>query len=377
MKYKILITGGAGFIGSHLSDLLIKKGHNVVLFDNLDPQVHPKGKKPDYLNPAADFVKGDVRDYDSLKRLILQQNFDVIIHNAATVGIGQSNYEIKKFIETNALGTANILDILVNNRDKFTLKKLIIPGSNTSYGEGLYKCNECDETFHPNIRDENYINTHKWKIVCPRCKEDSSPIPTPETTELKCNSIYALSKRDQESYAMFIGKMYNIPVVVIRYFNVYGPRQSLNNPYTGVTAIFMSRLKNNNIPVVYEDGEQTRDFISVYDVAEANLAAIINSAADFQVFNVGSGRSVTIRELAELLAKLYDSDIKPNISYKFRKGDIRHCVADNSKIRQVLGWEPKIDLEDGLKKVIEWSKNVESEDRFDEAAEELKRKGLS
>ncbi len=362
---RILVLGGAGLIGSHVTDLLVSKGHDVIIYDNLDTQVH--NGKPKYLNPRAKFILGDVRYYDILRQTILEYGIEVIIHNAASVGIGQSNYEITKFVETNTLGIANILDILVNNETK--VRKLIIPSSNTCYGEGLYMCGGCDKSFHPDVR------VSEGKIQCSSCKGTSVfPIKTPEETKLKCNSIYSLTKRDQEAYALHIGKMYDIPVVILRYFNVYGARQSLSNPYTGVAAIFMSRVRNGKPPIIYEDGLQTRDFISVHDVARANYLAMTISEADGQIFNVGSGKATSILRLAEIIAG--DLTISPKITNKFRKGDIRHCTADITKIQHVLGWKPEVKLEDGLNEVMEWSKTVEAEDNFKQATNELKKRGL-
>lgn len=367
---KILVTGGAGFIGSFIADELVKKGHSVVIFDNLEEQVH-LGKMPQYLNKNAEFIKGDVSNRDALKNAI--KDVDAIIHEAAAVGVGQSMYQIQKYVNANNLGTAVLLDILAN--EEHDVKKLIVAGSMSSYGEGSYECEKCG-TVEPGLRAEQQMMQKDWEIHCPKCNSHAKPVPTKEAKKQDANSIYSLTKKDQEQMCMIVGKAYGIPTVALRYFNVYGPRQSLSNPYTGVAAIFMSRIKNNNQPIVYEDGMQTRDFVSVHDVADANLLAMEKSAADYEIFNVGSGNPITIKNVADMLAKLYGKDIHPNITHKFRKGDVRHCFADISKIRRMLGFSPKISFEKGMKELIEWSKHAESIDKFEIASEELKKHGL-
>ncbi len=366
---KVLVTGGAGFIGSHLVDALIEQGHEVTILDNLCEQVH-NGKKPDYLNVHARFVEGNVADYETVKSAVLDADF--VFHKAAAVGIGQSNYEIKRFVESNVLGTANLLHALAN--EKHNVKKFVVPGSNTSYGEGLYKCKNCG-IFHPGIRTEEDVK-RGFEMRCPKCNSNAKPVPTPETTELYCNSIYSMTKRDQEEMALFIGKAYGIPCTILRYFNVFGPRQSLSNPYTGVSAIFTSRIKNNNAPTVYEDGLQTRDFVSVHDVVQANLLAMKTSASDNEIFNIGTGKPTTVIELASTLIRLLKANLKPELTEKFRKGDIRHCIASNAKANKKLGWQPKVSLEAGLRELIEWSAGVEAKDDFEKATRELKEKKL-
>jgi dTDP-L-rhamnose 4-epimerase len=367
---KVLVTGGAGFIGSFIVDKLVSEGHEVRIFDNLDEQVH-SGKKPDYLNKKAEFVKGDVTDYKKFSKVI--SDVDVVFHEAAAVGVGQSMYQVKHYVNVNTLGTANLLDILVNQ--KHDVKKVIVAASMSSYGEGAYSCENCG-IVRPDLRPEEQMEAKDWEPKCPKCKSELKPIGTAENQRQICNSIYAITKKDQEDMLMNIGKTYGIPCVALRYFNVYGPRQSLSNPYTGVAAIFLSRIKNNNAPVVYEDGNQTRDFISVHDIADANIECMKNSNADYNVFNVGTGIPLKIKGIAETLAKLLDVDVKPLVTNKFRKGDIRHCYADISKIKSKLGWHPKVSFEEGMKELIEWSKKVKAEDKFQEAASQLKEKGL-
>lgn len=364
----ILVTGGAGFIGSFIVDELVKRGHDVMVFDNLDSQVHPNSKLPEYFNKKARFIEGDVRDYDILKKAVLDT--DIIFHEASSIGVGQSQYEIKKYIDVNIGGIANLLNILVN--EKHRVKKLLVAASMSSYGEGKYECNRCG-IVRPELRTEDSVD---WEPKCQNCKDNIKPVPTDEDARQNCNSIYALTKKTQEDMCLMIGKTYGIPTVSLRYFNVYGPRQSLSNPYTGVAAIFMSRIKNNHRPVIYEDGLQTRDFISVHDVVMANIMAMESPEADYKIFNVGTGKPLTIRSIAETLAKLYGKDIKPDITNKFRKGDVRHCYADISNIKKSIGWEPKVSFEDGMRELIEWSKTAEAVDKFEEAVAELKEKGL-
>ena len=368
---RILITGGAGFIGSFTVDKLVRMGHSVRIFDNLDPQVHPAGRPPNYINKGAEFKKGDVRDYNALKRSI--KDVDVVFHFAACVGVGQSQYLIKKYTDVTIGGTANLLDILVNTKNK--VKKVIVAASMSSYGEGLYKCGACGK-IRPALRPEGQLKKKRWEPVCPCCGKPLKAAATGEGEEQQCNSIYAITKKAQEDMVLNIAGAYKIPAVGLRYFNVYGPRQTLSNPYTGVCAIFLSRIKNDHPPVVYEDGLQTRDFISVHDIVEANILAMSRKEADYQVFNVGSGSPISIKAIAEILIALYGKSLKPKITNQYRKGDIRHCFADISKIRKLLNFAPKIDFEDGMRELIEWSRTQSAQDGFETARRELQDKGL-
>ncbi|HPP67238.1 MAG TPA: SDR family NAD(P)-dependent oxidoreductase, partial [bacterium] len=272
---KVLVTGGAGFIGSHLCDALIEKGYKVIVFDNLDQQVHPEGKIPEYLNKNVDFIKADVRDYTKLKEAVSKS--DYIFHFASAVGVGQSQYQIVRYVDANICGTANLLDILVNTRHH--IKKLVVAASMSSYGEGKARCKKCG-IFKPELRDlsegKKVKKKEYWEIKCPLCGRIAESIPTDEDSRLDSNSIYAITKKEQEEMCLLVGKIYGIPVVSMRFFNVYGPRQSLSNPYTGVAAIFISRIKNNRPPVIFEDGLQTRDFIWISDVVRANILALEN-----------------------------------------------------------------------------------------------------
>lgn len=367
----ILVIGGAGFIGSFLVDKLIEKGHKVTILDNLIPQVH-NSRKPKYLNKKAKFIEGDVRDYQLLKKLVL--GMDIIFPLAARVGVQQSNYEIRDYTEVNILGMANLLDIVVNNKTK--VKKIIMTASMTSYGEGDCLCRKHGR-IKPKLRDQKQLKSRDWNLYCSKCGNIVTPIATNEESRTNNNSIYALTKNAQEELLLRIGRMYDIPVVSMRCFNVYGPRQSLSNPYTGVTAIFISRLKNNKAPIVYEDGNQSRDFISVHDVVDALILAMTSKKADHNVFNLGSGKMTSINEVGLTLAKLLKKDIVPEVTYKSRTDDIRHCYADNSKAKKILGWKPKITLKTGFDELIKWSEKEEAIDGFDNAQKLLKEKSLS
>jgi dTDP-L-rhamnose 4-epimerase len=282
-------------------------------------------------------------------------------------------YQVEHYTKVNSLGTAVLLDSLANT--DHNVKKLLVAASMSSYGEGSYECENCG-LVEPELRTEEQMKKRDWEIHCPKCNKTVKPVPTKETKTQKANSIYAITKKNQEEMCLNIGKAYGIPVVALRYFNVYGPRQSLSNPYTGVVAIFMSRIKNNHSPVVYEDGLQTRDFISVHDVVRANILAMKSNNANYEVFNVGTCKPLTIKSVAETLAKLYRKDVRPDITNKFRKGDVRHCFADITKIKNKLEFIPKVNFEEGAKELIEWSKTAKAEDKFEKAAEELKKKGL-
>ncbi|MCX5713954.1 MAG: NAD-dependent epimerase/dehydratase family protein [Candidatus Omnitrophica bacterium] len=366
---KILVTGGMGFVGSHLVDALVKDNHEVVCFDNLEYQVH-LGKHPEYVNKGCRYIIGDMRNKNKLKEAV--KNAGIIFHQAAMVGVGQSMYEISKYIHSNSYGTANLLGILANEKNK--KKKLMVASSMSIYGEGAYNCKNCGK-FYPSQRDIDNLKNKDWQIYCSKCKNEGEPILTSENKPLFPTSVYAYSKKDQEDLALLIGKTYDIPTVALRYFNIYGPRQSLSNPYTGVCAIFSSMIKNNHSPVIYEDGLQSRDFISVKDIVEANIFVMNNPRADFQAFNVGTGRPTNILEIANLLIRLYKKDLNPQKVNSYRKGDIRHCYADNARLGK-LGFKPKISFEEGMKALVGWANNIKAKDRVKFADYKLVKKGL-
>ncbi|MFQ6071783.1 MAG: NAD-dependent epimerase/dehydratase family protein, partial [Methanosarcinales archaeon] len=367
-KMRILVTGGAGFVGSHLVDALVKNGNEVIIYDNLEPQVHQE--IPEYLNNNAKFIRSDIRDQEKLLGII--KDTDIIFHLAAMVGVGQSMYQIKKYVDVNTYGTAKLLDILVNS--EHSVKKLIVASSMSIYGEGKYSCEDCGVVY-PSLRHEKQLKEKQWEMKCPICKKQVKPIPTDENKPLQPTSIYAITKKDQEEMCLVTGISYGIPTVALRYFNIYGARQSLNNPYTGVCAIFSSRIKNNNPPLIFEDGLQTRDFISVHDIVESNLIAMNKSGADYEVYNVGTGKPTSILDIAETLLKLYNKDLEPEIVNKYRSGDIRHCYADISKIKK-LGYKPKVSFKNGMQELVKWSELQSAKDKSLEAYEELRERGL-
>ena len=373
MKFKkILITGGAGFIGSHLSDHLIEAGYEVRVFDSLDQQIHPAQKIPNYLNSRVEFIRGDVTNREELKHALV--DMDAVVHFAAAVGVGQSMYEVERYVRVNSLGTALLLDILAN--ESHSIKKILIAGSMSAIGEGQYKCTKCDTVSQPALRNEVDLEKNIWEPLCVVCESTLVAVATTEEAILKSPSVYAITKKNQEELVLSIGKNYNIPAVSLRFFNVYGPRQSLSNPYTGVTAIFMSRVKNARAPVVNEDGLQSRDFVSVYDVVRACRLSLEKDEANYQIFNVGTGSSYAIKDVAQTIISLTGQKLSPQITNKYRKSDVRHCFADITKIKSVLGWTPQITFEKGLKELYEWAKNEEAIDKFDDAQAELKERNL-
>ncbi len=365
----ILVTGGAGFIGSHLVDALVAQGHAVDVVDNLEPQVHKKA--PDYLNPKATYHTEDIRKAGVLEPVL--RDAEVVVHLAAMVGVGQSMYQVTRYVDANVGGTAQLLQILADG--KHGVKKLLVASSMSIYGEGAYRC-DTHGAVAPGLREEKQLAAKDWEVHCPSCGRALTPVLTPETKPLQTNSVYAVTKRDQEEMALAVGRAYGIPTVALRFFNVYGPRQSLDNPYTGVAAIFQSRIKNNVPPVVFEDGRQTRDFVSVHDIVRACVLAMEKKGADGQAVNVGTGRSVSILDVANVLVTLYRSRVVPSVEHRFRAGDVRHCSADISKARRLLGYEPQVPFEEGMKELMEWGQKVDARDTFGEAYAELKKKGL-
>jgi len=370
MSERVLITGGAGFIGSFLTDALIAKGDVVRVFDNLEDQVH-HGEIPAYLNAGAEFVRGDVRDSDALSAAL--QDIDVVIHMAAAVGVAQSQYEIKHYADVNVGGTANLLDCIVNQ--KLPIRKILMPTSMTSYGEGAYLCPEHGRV-RPGLRKEEDLARKDWQVHCPHCNAIVEPCAITEADERQSATMYSLTKNMQEDMLLNIAKIYRIPATAFRLFNVYGPRQSLSNPYTGVMAIFASRIKNNNPPTIFEDGLQSRDFISVHDVVKAFLIALETDKGDYEMFNIGSSTAMPIRDIGVAVAQSLGSSIKPVITGEGRKNDIRHCFADTMKIREQVGWEPTMSFADGLRELVEWAENEKAVDRSDEANAILRSKKL-
>lgn len=369
MPERVLVTGGAGFIGSHLVDKLLEKGHRVRILDNLEPQVHVK--PPDYVNKDAEFIRGDIRVISDIKKAL--KNIDVIYHFAAMVGVGQSMYQIRRYTEVNSYGTAKLLETIISGR--YHIRKIIVASSMSIYGEGAYSCHGCGMKY-PRLRTEEQLKASRWEMECAGCDHCVHPVPTPEDKPLYPSSIYAIGKRDHEEMFHAVGHAYRIPSVALRFFNTYGTRQSLSNPYTGVCAIFLSRIKNNQPPLIFEDGQQLRDFVSVHDIVQACLLSIDKTAADYQTFNVGTGKSISINEIARLLIKLVGKKIEPEITGKFRAGDIRHCYADISLVTDKLGYKPKVTMENGMKEFIAWGEKAYALDMFSQAEHELQQKHL-
>jgi dTDP-L-rhamnose 4-epimerase len=367
------VTGGAGFIGSHLVDALIARGHQVRVFDNLSPQVHGRPpKRPAYLHPDAEFVKGDVRGRPNLRAAL--RDVEVVYHQAAAVGVGQSMYEIKRYVDVNTLGGAVLLDLLAN--EPHTVRKVVVASSMSIYGEGAYDCAACGRVY-PSLRPEEQLRARDWEMRCPTCGEAVTAVPTDEQKPLAPTSIYAVTKRDHEEMFLAFGRAYKLPTVALRYFNVYGPRQALSNPYTGVAAIFSARLLNGRPPLVFEDGGQTRDFTHVSDIVQANLLAMEQSAGDYAVFNVGTGVPTSVIGVAELLARRLGVDVAPEVAQQFRAGDIRHCYADIGNIRRVLGYAPRVLFaEGGLDDLVRWAREQRPEDAVERARRELEAKCL-
>jgi dTDP-L-rhamnose 4-epimerase len=373
MTEKILVTGGAGFIGSFLVDALVERGHEVRIYDALVPQVHgPEQALPDYVNPNAEFIRGDVRDRESLGQAL--EGVDVVFHLAAAVGVGQSMYQIQHYTEVNTLGGAVLLDLLANT--KHQVRKMLVASSMSIYGEGKYHCADCGVVF-PRLRTEAQLRNRDWEMKCPHCGQDVGLMPTDEEKLLYPTSIYAITKRDHEEMFLSTGLAYGIPAVALRFFNTYGPRQALSNPYTGVMAIFSGRLLNGQPPVIYEDGLQSRDFTHVKDIVQGLLLAMDRPEADYQVFNLGTGAPTSIAEVAEMLSQhLTDGRVKPQTLNQFRAGDIRHCYADLTKARRLLGFEPRIPLQEGMADLLAWVKEQTAEDRFGQVEKELAAKAL-
>jgi dTDP-L-rhamnose 4-epimerase len=360
----ILVTGGAGFIGSHLADELLERGYGVRVLDALTEQVHGGVERPDYLSEDVELIVGDMRDRGLVREAV--DGADAVVHLAARVGVGQSMYELAEYVGANSHGTAILLEALLDR----PVRKLLVASSMSIYGEGAYEPAPAAE------RTKADLEARRWE---PRGAngEGLTPLPTPETKPPANSSVYALTKYDQERMCLVFGDAYDVPTVALRFFNAYGPRQALSNPYTGVLAIFASRLLNGRPPLVYEDGAQRRDFVHVKDVARACVLALERDGADGRAVNVGSGRSVTVVEIARKLGDVLDVEIEPEVTGKFRTGDIRHCFADITLARELLGFEPQVELEDGMAELAEWLATQRPEDRVEGATEELVARGLA
>lgn len=370
MSKHILITGGAGFIGSHLADELLQHGYRVRALDNLSPQVHgPQRRRPEYLDPAVELIVGDVRDEHAVRRALA--GVDAVYHFAAAVGVGQSMYEVANYTSINNMGTAVLLEALIHH----PVERLVVASSMSIYGEGVYQGPDGPlQNVAPRSLDQ--LRSGRWELEDEQGRP-LKPLATSESKVVMPTSVYALSKYDQERMCMVVGQAYQIPTVAMRFFNVYGPRQALSNPYTGVLAIFAARLMNNAPPLIFEDGEQQRDFVNVHDLARACRLAMETPDAAGQVFNVGTGQRITINAVAQRMAEVLGrEDLQASITQKYRVGDIRHCFADISHARRVLGYEPQVEFRDGLAELAQWLAEQSVEDCTGSASEALAARGL-
>jgi dTDP-L-rhamnose 4-epimerase len=364
---RTLVTGGAGLIGSHVTDLLVREGWKVRVLDNLEPNTHKRGK-PAWINERAEFVEGDMRDRDTITAAL--DKIDIVFHQAAYGGYMP---EIAKFVHVNSLGTAQMLEVI--REKKLPIKKIVLASSQAVYSEGAGICPEHGLVF-PNVRPVEQLRKGDWQVHCPLCGAITKSAPTPEHAPVGGETIYGLTKVDQERLGLLWGKQVGIPTVALRYSCTYGPRQSIFNPYTGVIAIFCTRLLNNLPPVLYEDGEQTRDFSFVEDIARANLLAAETDKLDGLPVNVGSGRGVPIRAIAETISGALKIGIVPEVNGEFRPGEMRHLTSDTVRIR-AAGYQPRVDLAEGIERYIDWIRTQSDiRDYFGEAARILRDKGI-
>jgi dTDP-L-rhamnose 4-epimerase len=368
---KVLVTGGAGFIGSHLVDGLKERGEDVRVVDNLDPQVHgADAQVPDYVKDV-EFLNLDVGEPGIWDQAL--DGVSHVVHFAAAVGLAQSMYEIAYYTRSNVMGTANLLQAIADRDQK--PERLLVASSMSCYGEGLYVCDRCDfkGTF---LRDEKDLDAGRWELYCPNDGSELRPAPTPEDKKFEPQFVYSINKRDQEELCLQVGKAYNIPTAALRFFSVYGPRQALGNPYTGVAAIFASRLLGGTAPLIFEDGNQTRDFIHVNDVVDACLRSLFNEDLGYVALNIGTGTPVTIADVARILQKHLGGP-EPEILNTYRKADIRHCFPDVSAAKEVLGWEPKVSFDEGVEDLVKWvASQVGHAEKLDTHVDELRRRGL-
>ncbi len=366
----VLVTGGAGFIGSHLVDSLLERGDRVRVLDNLDTLAHPSGR-PDPLDPEAELIAGDLRDPGAVERALA--GVDRVFHLGGVVGNGESMVNVRRAVDHNAGGTATLLEAVVARRDR--IRRLVAASSMVVYGEGSYRCPE-HGTVHPALRATERLHRREWEPRCPACGGPAAPVPTPEDAPLRPTSVYGITKRDQEELVLVLGRAYGVETVALRYLNVDGPRQALGNPYTGVAAIFAARVLNGRRPLVFEDGAQIRDLVHVLDVVRATERAMHAPAVAGHAINVATGRRVRILDLARRLAAALGSDLEPELTGECRAGDIRHCFADVSRARELLGFEAQTSLDEGLPELADWVAHNTVSERGDAAVDDLRSRGL-
>ncbi len=373
MKRTVLITGGAGFIGSHLADHLLARGYRVRALDALEPQVHPGGKAPDYLDKRVELIKGRASDRALLEKAL--EGAWGVLHLASAVGVGQSMYQIARYTELNVMDTAVFFEVLSRRKEKPA--RLVVASSMSLYGEGLYRCAGCGSEQSPWLRPAEQLKAHDWEMRCPACRTVMAPLPTPETKLPYPTSVYSINKRDQEEMCLAVGRAYRIPTVALRFFNAFGSRQALSNPYTGVAAIFAGRILNGREPVIFEDGLQSRDFIHVSDLVAGIRAALEREDVAYEAMNLGSGRPISVLEVCQALLKALGSPLKPRVMNEFREGDTRHCCADMAKAERLLGFKAKLTFAEGLKELLAWMGTQRPVDHGDAALEELRRHNLT
>ena len=373
---RVLITGGAGFIGSNLALKLLNRGYQVTVLDNLSEQIH--GTDPDksytyrLIRGKVDFIRGDVNHIEDWKAAL--QDVNIVVHLAAETGTGQSMYDIRRYIDVNIGGTANLLEILTNQEHQ--VEKLVVAASRAVYGEGKYECAE-HGTVYPNSRLDKDMAAGDFAIKCPICGRDVQMRPTDEQSVLHPISVYGFTKQAQEQLCMIVGQSIGLPVVAFRFQNVYGPGQSLKNPYTGILSIFSTRIKNGNDINIFEDGRETRDFVYIDDVTDAVILGMENSAADNETFNVGSGVLTDVLTVANTLKKKYGSQTKITVTGNYRLGDIRHNLGDLRFVREKLGYEPKVSFAEGISRFADWVDRQEVEtDRYEQSLKDMGEKGL-
>jgi dTDP-L-rhamnose 4-epimerase len=364
---RALVTGGAGLIGSHVADLLVREGWKVRVLDNLEPNTHRRGK-PAWINERAEFIEGDIRDRATITAAL--DNVDIVFHQAAYGGYMP---EIAKYVHVNSLGTAQMLEVI--REESLPVAKIIVASSQAVYSEGAGICSKHGLVFPP-VRPVEQLRRGDWEVHCPLCGAMTASAPTPEDAPVGGETVYGLTKVDQERLVLLWGKQVGVPTVALRYSCTYGPRQSIFNPYTGVIAIFCTRLLNNFPPVLYEDGEQTRDFSFVEDIARANLLVAETDKLDGLAANVGSGRGVPIREVATIISDALKIDVEPEARGEFRPGEMRHLTSDITRIRGA-GYRPTVDLAEGIQRYTDWIRaQSDIRDYFSKAEEILRRKGI-
>lgn len=369
---RILITGGAGFIGSHTANQLQLAGHEVTVFDSLLPQVHENNTEfPSHLHPSIIKIKGDIRDFHAITYAIKDQ--EVIYHLASLTGVGQSMYQVKEYIDVNCNGTANLVEAIIHAKQK--PKKVILSSSRAIYGEGNHQCTKCNHTTW-NTRKTEQLNTGNFEIICSQCQNATTEVSVEETRTPNPLSIYAETKRNQEEYLKYLPLFHGVPLTILRYFNVYGSQQSLKNPYTGILTVFFNQIQNGQKINIYEDGKPTRDFVHVNDVVQANLLALKFQHNGTETFNIGSGKKYNIREAAEMLANACQKPAEIQETNTFRAGDILACTANLNRSYYILGYKPQVSLKKGIEEFVQWGKDQKSNNQYDTTVSELSKFNL-